>query len=103
MSAGVARDSNIALYPDSRGAVAIGGIDRQDFLLRPDRAGRCLKQLVWWDLDTEEVRELELSVSQFIHDLDRGIIQEGWAVELRNYFWRDGTARFFTPWKGPSP
>jgi hypothetical protein len=103
MSAGAARDSHIALYPDLRGAVAIGGIDRQDFLLRPDAAGKSLKHLVWWDLDTEKVRELELSVSQFVHDLGQGIIQEDWAVELRNYFWRAGTAPFFTQWPGPSP
>ena len=89
-------DAKLQLYPDPFGAVVIGTIDRQDFLLRPDKTGKKLVDLVWWDIDTGEVKELEMSISRFVHDLYCGKLHEAWAIELRDYIWRNGTAPLFT-------
>ena len=89
-------NAKLALYPDRFGAVIIGSIDRQDFLLRPDKAGKELAELLWWDIDTGKVKELNMSISRFVHDLYLGKIHEEWAVELRDYIWRNGTAPLFT-------
>lgn len=93
--------SNMLFYPAAQGLVNISNMDRQDFLLRPDTRGRILKEaeLIWWSIETGEVKELHLSLPQFIHDLYFGLIKEPWSDELRTYFWRNGALPFFTPSK----
>ena len=81
------------LYPNKGGHVVVASIDRQDFYLKP--TGKRLEKLVWLDVDMEEMRELDCTVSQFIHDLYLGLIDEPWAEELQAYFWRDGQEPFF--------
>jgi hypothetical protein len=87
----------ISLYPQRKGLVAVGSIDRQDLLFREDATANSLTQLVWWDLDMQEFHELGASISQFLHDLYLGRIKEVWAEELRDYIWRRGTVPLFTP------
>jgi hypothetical protein len=92
---------DLILFPDKGGLVMIGTIDRQDFLLRPDRDGR-LVDLLWFNIDTEDLRDLACSVTQFLYDLYLRRRSEPWALELSDYVWRRGTAPFFVPRKGRS-
>ena len=96
-------ESGITLYPKPRGLVSVAKIDRQGLLLRPREDNRSLEGLVWWDLDYDRATNLNMPISQFIYDLYLGRIQEPWALQLRNYIWRDGKAPFFTCWRGASP
>jgi len=99
MMDGLIEEFGVPLYPDPRGLVLIGSLDRQDFLLRPDDKGRRLEQLVWWNLDTEEVSDLKTPISEFLYELHFGRVSHEWADELRQYVWRNGTVPFFTPWR----
>jgi hypothetical protein len=90
--------SNMPLYPDPNGAVVIANIDHQFFLLRPDRTSKLLSELVWWNIDTGEVIELNLSFSQFVHDLYLGKIGQSWTIDLREYIWRNGAMPLFVPY-----
>jgi hypothetical protein len=94
---------NFPLYPSAGGLVVVASVDRQDFCLRPDITGKRLGELVvWLDIDTEEIRPLNYTVSQFIHDLYLGLIDEPWSEELRVYFWREGEP-FFNARRGRNP
>jgi len=91
------------LYPSAGGNVAIASIDRQDFYLQPDFSGKRLDELVWLDIDLEEVRPLNYAIPQFIHDLYLGLITEPWAEALRESIWRGGREPFFTSRPGSNP
>ena len=84
------------LYPDRDGLIVIGGIDRQQFLVRMHASNSAEYDLIWWDLDWERTHDLNMSLSQFLHELYHGSIAEDWAEELRDYFWRGQTLPFFT-------
>jgi hypothetical protein len=85
----------IPLFPQAQGLVLIGGVDRQHFLFRPAKDRKTLSHLVNLDHDLEESRELDLSLSQFIHDLYLGRIHNEWAEQLRASVWIDETIPFF--------
>jgi len=86
---------DVSLYPKTGGFVSIGHVDRHAFLLHPDQGGRLLDQIVWWDQDYKEIKDLGMSISRFIHDLYVGQIREEWAERLRQYFWRGGERPFY--------
>jgi hypothetical protein len=67
-------------------------------LYRPQGKGPLLPEVVRLDHDFEEAFELRMSISQFIHDLYHGRIEEEWAGPLQKAIWRDGGAPFFSPW-----
>jgi len=91
------QEVGIALYPSPGGMVLVASMDRQDFYLAPDKASaKSLTQLAWLNVDTEEIKLLNLTFSQFIHDLYLGLIDEPWAEEFRTYLWREGKAPFFS-------
>ena len=49
----------ISLYPSPGGVVLIASMDRQDFYLGPSNASsRSLDQLIWLDIDLEQVTKL---------------------------------------------
>ena len=87
----------LPIYPTDDGMVVIGGIDRQEFFFKPSNADKIMDQLIWLNLDTEEVRFLPHTISQFIVELYRGNIGEAWETELRDYIWRRGKEPFFRP------
>ena len=89
----------VRLYPSKLGLVNIASMDRQDFLLRPDRSGKHLSDLVWLDVETRQMRDLNVSFCQFMHDLYFEKVPGKWAKELREYFWPSSSVAFFTPWK----
>jgi hypothetical protein len=90
------------LYPNQNGAVIVAGIDRQDFYFCPDRRTQRLSELVWFDLDAEQVTPLKHTFSRFVHDLYVGSIDAAWAQELRDYIWRGEREPLFKPWLGSS-
>ncbi len=93
----------IALYPSPGGMVLVASMDRQDFYLCPAKASaECLTQLAWLDVDTEEIKLLSSTFSQFIHDLYLGLLPEPWAKDLRTYFWREGKVPLFSSTPRPS-
>lgn len=91
------RAANVALYPRLGGLIHIGGMERQLFFWRPNR-DQLTNRIVWLDVDSDETMEIEMSITQFIYRLYRGLIDEKWAEELRNYIWFERCA-FFTPSK----
>lgn len=92
-----AENSGVNLFPKRGGLVPIGHIDRQVFLFQPSETEHKLQdELVWWDTNYERVTNLNMPISRFIHDLYLNRIKDDWASRLRNYFWRDETAPFFT-------
>jgi hypothetical protein len=93
--------ANIELYPEPFGAVIIAAIDRQKFLLKPRSDDkRKLSELLWWDIDAGETRELDMSISRFLHDLYFNLIQDRTVGELRKYFWPDNSTPFFAQCDG---
>jgi hypothetical protein len=92
----VKQESPLSLFPTAGGLVPIGGIDRQYFLLKPDKNGKLLEPLLWWDTDIWTLENLEMPVSQFIHHLYLKQIKEEWAENLRSSFWTEGVP-FFQP------
>ena len=87
----------IEFYPAAQGLVSIGGIDRQELFLRPEPNAAVLSNLVWLDHDMEELRDLHMSVAQFIYALYTERIEEEWAPELRTAIWFNEQTPFFTP------
>ncbi len=69
MMEGLIEEFGVQLYPDPEGLVLIGSMDRQDFLLRPDGKGKRLERVVWWNMDTEEITDLETSFPEFLFEL----------------------------------
>ncbi len=101
MMEGLIEEFGVQLYPDPEGLVLIASMDRQDFLLRLDGKSKRLERLVWWNMDTEEITDLETSFSEFLYELYFGRVSHEWAEELREYIWRNGNVPFFTPWRMP--
>ena len=85
----------IVFYPKEMGLVLIGGIDRQHFFLKPEKQGEQLTHLFYLDHDIEEAREIPTCLTQFLYDLYVGNMSGGWAQELRNSIWMEGTIPFF--------
>jgi hypothetical protein len=90
--------AGIRLFPHRDGLVWIGGWERQHLLLRPLGNGCLGSDVVRLDHDYDEASDLGMPVSQFIHDLYHGRIEEQWALELRAAIWREGEVPFFSPW-----
>jgi len=97
-----ARRSCLHLYPETNGLVPIGGMDRQGLLLSRSKSSSVLQSTVWWDMDYHVARRIRMSVSRLLYDLYLGRLRGDWAARMRNYIWREGTAPFFTQWRGPS-
>lgn len=89
-----AQEANISLYPAVGGLISLGGMERQLFFWKPDDKG-----LVWLDVDFDQTVNIDMSITQFIHDLYLGLIKEAWAGELRNYIWFGQGREFFKPLK----
>ena len=96
MMSDVAQDSNVRLYPDDGGMIMLGHMDHHEFLLRPKNQ-RILCDFVWWDTDAERTTDLNMSVTQFVHDLYLGLIGESWAEQMRKFFWENGRFPLFEP------
>jgi hypothetical protein len=88
------------LFPSQEGLVHIGGADRQHFLFRPDKDGICSSKVVCLDHNLEQIRELNMTLSRFLHSLYFSHVPGGWAEDLRASIWIDGTIPFFTPRPG---
>lgn len=89
------KQAKVTFYPDPEGLVSIGKMERQLFFWKPDRSGRLANGIVWLDVNLDRVMDIDMSITQFIHHLYLGLIQEEWAEELRNYIWFG--CPFFTP------
>lgn len=87
----------LSLYPKPGGLIPIGHIDRQDFLLKCEDGRALPSTLVWLDIDVEEIREIPMSLTQFMHDSYLGKLRGAGMEELAQYLWQDGARDFFTP------
>lgn len=90
-------DLGLSFYPEPDGLIRIGGIDRQDFLLKCEGGRAVSSTLVWLDIDLQEIREISMSLTQFLHDGYLGKIRDVGLEELVQYLWQSGTREFFTP------
>lgn len=92
----------IRFFPQPKGLLLVGGIDRQHFLYRPKMDGYAMSSLVYFDHDNEAVKEVDLTLSEFIFDLYCSRVHDQWAKKLRRSVWKDKGIPFFSSNLGAS-
>jgi hypothetical protein len=91
---GSAKKSALQLYPDPGGLIVAAGMDRQLLLIQAANVVSAVG-LIWWDLDLHKFVSVNMGLARFIYDVYRGQLHETWALQFREYVWRQSEP-FFT-------